>query len=148
MHSSIVTFVLVAFALQCCSFMYVLRSPCEIAPEEPLLPPSCEVYPELFLDSSVCIIHLLAVGAYWYAVCKVVLLSHETHAPPSHLPTRYPTSYCLSQLTQMDFVAYPECQQFMAILDLGKEKHSRGKVPCEECFASSSAVFYKEGNQV
>lgn len=77
-----------------------------------------------------------------------LISSHETHAPPSHLPTRYPTSYCLSQLTQMDFVAYPECQQFMAILDLGKEKHSRGKVPCEECFASSSAVFYKEGNQV
>lgn len=77
-----------------------------------------------------------------------LISSHETHAPPSHLPTRYPTSYCLSQLTQMDFVAYPECQQFMVILDLGKEKHSRGKVPCEECFASSSAVFYKEGNQV
>jgi len=34
----------------------------------------------------------------------------------------------------------------MAILDLGKEQHSRGKVSCEECFASSSAVFYKEGN--
>lgn len=77
-----------------------------------------------------------------------LISSHKTHAPPSHLPTRYPTRYCLSQLTQMDFVTYPECQQFMAILDLGKELHSRGKVPCEECFASSSAVFYKEENWV
>lgn len=61
-----------------------------------------------------------------------IIPSHKTCAPPSHLPTRYPTHYCLSQLTQMDLVAYPECQQFMAILDLGKEEHSRGKSPLKK----------------
>lgn len=62
-----------------CSETSILhRRPCEKASEELLLPPTCEIYPELLLDHWICLMQLLTIWTHWYAVCKDLCLWHST----------------------------------------------------------------------